>query len=215
MSTLLYSTSFLDGPGLIERHLRYLKYYRSIKEQIGFDDIYFLNNGPIYTGDIIRVDVQPRITFFDVQTHSAPLLTDSEFCAYPYCWRGIYWMRYLFDMGWDKIIFCDTDGFILSKRLMEYVKNCNSGWIAFKEEKYSWPTSEFHIINKDAQPILERFCAEMSYMARGNKEMEAVLPFTHVETGFKVRRAGEDRLPIDGYDFYGQCPNDMEIKCEI
>lgn len=216
MKTALFSLCYLEGNDLqgnsrLRRNQRYVDYYSTIKEELGFETIILADNASKpYLVDTFRSLSQGMgysvriIRYNEHLPRRGPL-------DYPYCWRGLYELKTLFDEGYEKIICIDSDGFVLSKRLANYIKSCKSGWVSFQERKYSWPEAALHILCKDALPIYEGFTS-VPYSAYNGKPMETLLPFTHLERSFCIGRFGEEKMSqYDWMDFYGQANLDTNL----
>lgn len=228
MKSVLYAPSYLEGSDAfggdrIERTKKFILYYRALKERLGFDSIFMCDNGSdpakvrqlngvIYGCDEKFDDARMLDCSGDPFQNDLKILWFKERYTrgagfdYPYCWRNLYAIHILLTkFGYEKVITTDTDGFVVSGRLAEFVKNCNSGWQAFWIKKYSFPTAEFHILNKDAFPLFSKFTAP-HFMKYNGYCMETLLPFTHINRQFDFDRYGEDEIPQSwSMDYYAQC----------
>lgn len=219
MQTALMSPMFLEGKDpqgndRLERNIAYLKYYLSIKDRLGVSAIYMIDNGSapdkIHSlGEAIGWDLDVRLVLKQrlERTHNPN--------GYIYCWRALYWIKNLINLGYKKIITIDSDAYILTDKLMNHMKRASSGWEAFWCRRHNFPTAEFHILCEDAFPIFQKF-SSCPYEDHDGKLMETVLPFTHINHNFYCDRSGETRDPVmPGQDLYGQMPLDMlpEILC--
>lgn len=209
VKTALFSPCFLDGVDdrgtpRLWRNIEYLRYYYTINREIKFfDDIWLYDNGsknklPSSTSmlfldklDIVRAPHIPK------QSHNKPY-------DYPYLWRALYFLSELLKQ-YDKVLLIDSDCYILTPRLVNYLRDSKSGWETFWVPKYKFPSAELQIINKDALSILEKFCAEKPYLDRNFSRMETELPYTKINKDFVGDRYGEAYMTQDtGMDYYGQ-----------
>ena len=132
--------------------------------------------------------------------------------GYIYCWRHLYTIKILIQLGYQKIVFLDSDCFLLNGRICNYLESINSGWESFWIEKYKFPAAEFHVLCKDAFPIFEAFTS-VPYERHLGKLMETALPFTRINKDFRVDRWGEDRIPQEPWmDVYCQAPVDLDLE---
>ena len=53
-------------------------------------------------------------------------------------------------LAYDKVIHIETDLLVLSQRLINYIKNTNTGFISMYTENYRFPESALQILNKDS-----------------------------------------------------------------
>lgn len=215
MKTCLYSPCFLEGYDLIgnnrlERNRRYLDYYTGVKEDLGVDDIILYDNASADTYiTALKASHPTGVTLFRA---SERLTHGAGKHDYPYCWRALYEFDTLFHLGYDKIIMIDSDGFVLSKRLAQYIKNTNTGWVSFKSTTHEFPDCSLQILNRDAYPVFKRY-AETPWKERVGCTMERDIPFTLVSESFNVGRFGEEYLPQSpGMDYYGQAPFNIELE---
>ncbi len=131
---------------------------------------------------------------------------------YPYCWRILYDIKILIQLGYEKIIFLDSDCFITSQRALDHIRALDTGWETFYCRKYGFPSAEAHVLCKDAFPIYEAFTS-IPYEQHMGKVLEDVVPFTKVNHAFNVDRWGEDRIPCAPHmDIYSQAPVDLPLE---
>lgn len=196
-----------QGNDMKERLRKFLSYYSHL--DLGFDDLIifdncsgvrslaalffdgtFTNQGKDRSVSIWKNDVA---TLFRFEERLRRLDVAD---GYIYCWRAVYALRSLF-AGYDKIIFIDSDAYVLSRRLINFIKTCNHGFQSFWCPRHSFPESSLFILNRDAYPVFEKYCDELSYedRARRSTRMETSLPFTRVSHDFNIDRFGEDNPP--------------------
>ncbi len=211
--TVLWTTSYLDGvdksgSSRLERTKKFIKYYRGIQKEIGFDTLLLIDNcsDPALWKEINNPFEIQSIRLF-------PHLEHGGGQNYPYCWRGLYKLREVITQNKPKkLIYIDSDGFVLSKKMADWIKNTNTGWNTVWCPKYNFPEASIHVLNHDVFPAFLEF-TKGDYMEHCGKAMERVLPFTWVNKDLNCDRFGETREPVkDDMDFYSQCPVDIEMK---
>lgn len=132
--------------------------------------------------------------------------------GYPYCWRALYFVRELIEAGYKKIIFCDSDGYVLNRNITDYVMRDNEGWWSLYCPRHKFPESSFHVLNKDSFDIFLKYTSE-PWENKVGKRMETDLPFTRVMRGFDADRYGEERTAqVKEMDYYGQRPLDIPLS---
>lgn len=236
MKTAIFAPSFLDGfdnfgGDRLIRTIKYMDWYEPLLGKLGASRIFLSDNGSdpssvhqldcdvlgatesFHCRDLKNLRAisgsKTTVLWFQEKYSRGP-----EF-EYPYCWRNLYAVKILIGFGYEKIITIDTDGFIVSPGLTDYVRNSQSGWEAFWIKKYRFPSAEFHILNKDSFSHFMEFTTP-HFMTYNGRCMEAELPFTRVDRFFDCDRYGEDRTPQHrGMDFYAQCPVDFEVKYNL
>lgn len=223
--TILFSLCYLDEPGRLERNKEYLTYNLSIQKELGFNRIVLLDNASdmanlkqldanIYDENKVLLYSPTAPSIIDIYRFTEHLPRTGTW-EYPYCWRGLDYLKTLLPTC-EKVVALDSDFYILSHRLADYVKELDSGWVSFFNHKYGFPEAAIHILCKDQFHKVLDFPIP-SYTHYNNQHMEWLLPFTQVhKEGFKGDRYGENCLQqTDDMDYYGQwsvgCPK-MRFK---
>lgn len=217
MRTALITPCYLNGfdgfgnPRLA-RNIKYIQYYLSIQEHLGFEKIFFIDNASdpenVAALEMVGKD-QIEVIRFDQH------LKRGGIYDYAYCWRALYEIGPLIDRGYEKIVTLDTDAFILSQRLADLVKHSNTGWWSVWCNKYEFPEASFHVLCEDSFIILKTYM-EIPWRERNGVMMETALPFTHILKGLNCDRFGEDDTPQDStMDFYGQAKNHMNLRFNV
>ncbi len=205
MKTLLFAPCYLDGDDRLVRNLKWLSYYRDLKGTLKYDDIYMVDNAsspenlkklePHWVPDL---HIHKRhIHFARWQEH-----------AYAY-WYVAFRnaLEFAIENNYDKIIHVDTDVYLLTPKICDYVNNSNTGWISFWSEIHKYPDSTFQIINKDQFQNALQFYKEDFLEFYPYDLAETRIPFTKVERQFVGDRYGDfdNRKQTPEMDFYGQC----------
>lgn len=118
---------------------------------------------------------------------------------YPGWWRSFtYAARYAEQYGFDKVVHVESDTYLLSSQLHEYVNGLERGWVTFWCPLYGFPETCIQVICADQ---LHNFLAlsEKPHAEFAGQPVERILPFTLVESNFKGDRYNEYRaeLPLD------------------
>jgi hypothetical protein len=198
MKSLLFCTSYIrDAEAWKQRYQRWLDYYA---------------NGPIDADFRIMIDDgSPYLPPPDViQTvhHAAPLalagggsalvhfddnLGRQSISAYPGWWRSfLHSLALARELGADKIIHIESDAYILSPRLADYINGVAAGWHVMWTERCQFPETAIQVICRDQFDALERFKARQPDLNYG-EIAEKILPFTTVARQFKGDRYSEMR----------------------
>lgn len=225
MNTVITHISWVDGfdchgASYYERTRKWLDYYRGIKKEIGWTDIILLENGSRWEslqdlGCTMRDEdlVPMRHELHDQHAVWFPNLKRGDAFDYPYVWRAVFFIRKLFQY-YDKVLVIDNDSFILSRKLADFVRDCNSGWRALWCPRYGFPECNLQVICRDAFPLYESF-TEGDYNRMNGHCMETTLPLTHVHKEFVADRFGEDGTEQKpGMDFYSQCRLSTPMRFE-
>lgn len=205
------------GNPRLERNKRYLDWYSKIREDIGFEKIFLVDNASpenliekLNPSSLWRDNKQEFFEAKDlgenfqviVARHSRHL-PSGEHLNYPYCWRALNFIGTLLNI-YDKVVFIDSDCFVLKRSFSRYLSGINSGWVCFREHIYGFPTSELHVVCRDSQQIYSKISLK-HYSEYVGLTMEHALPFTRIEETFYGGRFGEKKTEqTDEMDFYGQ-----------
>lgn len=214
----MFSPLYLDGSDLlgndrVERTVKYVNYYRNLKRELNFDSFVFYDNA----SDINRIDdFKYKINaneHHDVDVFSNRIhLPRTGILGYPYCWRALWALRPMMLSGAiRKILLFDTDCFVVSSRLGEFIRECNSGWVTVMCERYQFPEAAFQIINLDSFPMFLTF-TDRPWGQFVGRVMETELPY-NVLTNFNCDRYGESReAQRPEMDLYAQAPVDIPLS---
>ena len=209
MRTALMTGCFLDGtyPTGYSRlgALKRWKYFYELND-LGQNDIWIFDNG---SSPVKHEYWRANCYFF---RHDEQLKR-GEGLDYPSCWRNLWSIRGLIEFGYKKIIMVDTDAYVISQKMSDYIKNLKSGWVAFHVPKHNFPSAECQILCEDSFPEFLKY-TKGKFTDKVGLLMERDIPFTHVEKKFNCDRFGEYEpkvLPDDSVDGYFQANDPGEM----
>ncbi len=221
MKTALFTPCFLEGKDAIgndrlARNLEYVSYYSKISEDMGIDSIVLYDNAsPMDLVGRFEREIPYAIgnSEVDFQFFREPeRLYGGGGYNYPYCWRALYFLKDLIDLGFQKFLIIDSDGYVLSPRLAKHIKNLNTGWEALWCKKWQFPDASIQILCEDTFNVYNDF-TKGPWLDHNGKCMETSLPFTKINKDFDCDRYGEDRALVTSHtDFYGQRPLDIKME---
>lgn len=208
MKTILYSSCYLegkDGQGndRLERTARYIRYYLSQKETLGFESITLFDNGS--NQDLYKIlGDKVKSQFNMVFGPNLPHGREGKPYDYGNCWRSLYYFQELIKQGYTKIITIDTDTFVLTKNCANYIRDLNSGWTTFWCRKWGFPAAEISILCEDKFDRFLEFC-KIPWEQRLGSLYERTLPYTQINIEYYCDRGGEiGDTNIKKYDIYSQ-----------
>lgn len=220
MKTCLFLSCYLDGHdhlggNRIKRYEKYIKYYRPLKETLGFSKFVFIDNG----SSIESLHALEKIIgFHDVIIFRYPdhLARDRDKPHhYPFGWRMIFSARKFLD-DFDRIIFLDSDSFILSGKLANWVRHTLTGWQTIWCSRYRIPEGNISVMSQNFYSDFKEWSGgdyEKFLVKYLGRMMEVRLPFTYVDKDFVCDRFGDTReAQRPDMDFYGQCPVDIDLN---
>jgi hypothetical protein len=217
LTIYLYSTSYLDGFDLygssrLARTRKYLDYYIPLQAEFGFDKIYLADDhSNLEEISDIESMYNPEQVIIHRFAHKAE--GNGLNFEYPWNWRGLWHLKNLIECeAAEKIIWIETDGFVLNSKLAGHIKNLNTGWSALWCKKWGFPETACQVLCRDSFQILFSY-ARGPYQNFRGRCFETSLPFTKIMHEFNSDRFGEYSLPQnESMDFYGQAPVKVELR---
>lgn len=157
--------------------------------------------------DVICLDNASRKSFPAPYADAALMRFTKEYrrgglLDYPYAWRAFYMLgTILRDWEYERIIFIENDFFVCSQRLLDWADR-QTGLACLWTPKFGFPECALTVLTKcDAY---DNFVREMPWQQRSGV-FEQIVPWTHVEKGFKGDRYEDvTRPPAGGVDFAAQ-----------
>lgn len=215
MKTVLFTPSYLNGVDgfgndRFQRNFKYLNYYAhpEVKEALGIDLIVFAdNNSSVDRCNKLLELFGDELAIMRFDQH----LERRGPYDYPYIWRAFYSIQELIKEGFEKIILLDSDCYVLTNTLAQYIKGLSSGWTSFWCPKYNFAEASAWVLCKDTFSLYYSFIGQCKWEDRpGTEPMETLLPFTHIAREFTCDRWGEENKPQqDWMDLYCQAKNDF------
>lgn len=209
----IFCTSYInDKP----RYTRWIDIIQPRREAFGASAAFLINDGPEgidFDGrlGLMRADALPpsldhdlNLIYFDER-----LGRTSMFC-YPGWWRSFsFSVRIARHFGYRKIIHIESDAYVLSRSLADYIRQVDRGWTALWSPTYCMPETAIQIICEDSFGALEAIAdkgpGEFIHM---NRAAEYLLPFTKVEGRFLGDRSGvvKEEDVVERFDYLAQVP---------
>jgi hypothetical protein len=196
MKSIIFCTSFIkDSNAWGNRYQRWLDYY---------DDI------PIDAVKKILIDdgspFLPSTDIIKTISHQDPLLLGNgesviirfddnlgrqSVSRYPGWWRSfLHSIDAAKALGADKIIHIESDAYILSQQLVDFINQTQSGWHVLWTERYQFPETAIQVICRDQFENFEKFRDD--HLESGFTDIaERLLPFSSVHRQFKGDRYSE------------------------
>ena len=118
------------------------------------------------------------------------------------------------EMAFDRVLHIESDAFLISERLRQFVNNFADGWVALWPEKKGVPESGLQFIAGSHIKRFQDFTSRNYDEFRG-KIIENEIPFSHINKEFIGDRYGEwqDFVPSDA-DFTMQTRYDRRLSPE-
>lgn len=124
---------------------------------------------------------------------------------YPGWWRSfLFSVRAARHFGCDKIVHIESDTYVLTRRMSEFIRGRSQGWTAFWCPRWNFPESCVQVICADQFPRMESMW-NLGWLRFADQLAERILPFTEVVREPHGNRYGEFRTRIPSYaDFAAQ-----------
>ena len=150
MDTILFCTSFIpssrhptavDG---IERWRKWIDYYSKRMELFGADRLIVIDDGSpienlqlpvavVSADGILPSDLPAGVVLFRFDEH----LGRSSMYRFPGWWRSFSFAAELSRAyGFRKFIHIESDAYVISQRLVHYIRNCDQGWTSFVQAHF-------------------------------------------------------------------------------
>ena len=219
LKTLLFATGYIGNESHIERYVRYINYYSKYVSHLGANNIVIIDDGsPIELVEKLKEQVEYKFEIIDYNNLPEKLDKGINWIRFPNrlgrpelmtplgWWRSFSFVSVLADKyTFDKLIHIESDFYVLTARLIEFVKNMRTGWTALFSKNRNGAESGLQIIAKEYFNKL-KFIYESGFdlwnKVSTNKAFyaERMLPFTNTIKCFKGDRYGEDwcwQIPED------------------
>jgi len=216
--TLLFCTSYVrDAQRWTARHRRWLDFHGAVP--LTRTATFVIDDASPFVPDehdIAVLDALPPVLpdgystfFYRFAAHEGRIGLTGH--------RG-WWRSFLFSLdiaetyGYDKIVHVESDAYVLSRALVDYLNGLASGWTALWCPRYNFPEPALQAIHRDQFPALRAVAARgLDTLTRQLAEL--VLPFTHIERRLAGNRYGEWRRRIPGYaDYACQVNATMDVR---
>ncbi len=211
MKSLLFCTSYAGtAEAWSARYRKWLDFFtRSALER---DQILLVDDGspllPSWRG-VKQLQVLPERQPSEktVLFHFENNLGRAGVCNYAGWFRSFaFAATYARKYGFNKVIHVESDCFLYSQRIIEFINGLSSGWTALWCPRWKFPETCIQIICEDQLEAYARL-ASISYADElADKPIEFMLPFTDVRKDFVGDRYGE---------YLQWVPEDADYGCQI
>ena len=215
---LLFGTSFSKTHK--DWEMRYKKWYDYYTQSsIKYSNLLIIDDGsPILPqwNDLTIINA-PFANELDTKhnlIHFSNNLGRPSHLNYPGWFRSFrFAIRYAKMFNYEKIIHIETDAYVISNKLINFINEIHSGWQPLYCKKHLFPESAIQIIGKDCIDRAWK-TVELDYATYFlDRDIERIFPFTNVITNFEGDRYFEyiNQIPINA-DYACQVPNDHKIS---
>ena len=196
MKSILFCTSYIkDQQAWDSRYQRWLDYYqngpiKALKKIMIDDGSPFLPSHKIIKTIPVNMPLTPNedeklIIRFDDN------LGRKSTSDYPGWWRSfLHSISIANELDADKIIHIESDAYILTPRLADYINEIKSGWHVLWSPHYQFPETAIQVICRDQFDIFGQIKTDYPNFTFPDIA-EKVLPFTNINREFKGDRYSE------------------------
>ena len=220
MKSIIFCTSFIkDAESWQSRYQRWLDYYETMPinaiRKIMIDD-----GSPYLPSEKIINTVHHSSSLSLHNDTNLIIRFDDNLgrqsgSAYPGWWRSfLHSINIANELAVDKIIHIESDAYILTPRLVNFINEIESGWHVLWSPRYKFPETAIQIICRDQFEVFEKFKNNNPSLSFSDIA-ERLLPFTAIHQQFKGDRYSEikknrwifrskkfDKIPIFKRDFF-------------
>ena len=227
MKTLIFCTSFFDTEELYQkRYKKWIDYYH--KHPFTNDKHLFLiddcSDLKLITDDLVHTIKEDQLgDFQEVNKINIYSFNNRKGLNWSHnsannegWWRSFSAsLDIAEEYNYEKIIHIESDAFLISKRMFDYIDSLKTGWIGLWANKYNFPESCIQIICKDQFDSFRDFVSCGSHELSKKGFAEKIIPFTNVERRFVGDRYGEKvNVQTEGLDYFCQTKLDTIITAE-
>lgn len=224
--SFIFCTSYIvDSADSQERYRKWLAYYDEMKPRFGAARIFLIDDGSALKnipGALSVVDADQRLparlpdgpVMFRFDQHYGR----KSISVYPGWWRSFsFAARIAARYGYRKAIHCESDAYVTSERMMNFMAGLDEGWTTFWCQRWGFPETALQVIAGRQLSKLRAFhdLGEDFWFTDLGKAgfAEHILPFTQVNRHFIGDRYGEymEDYPDDA-DFVCQAVPSMQFQ---
>jgi hypothetical protein len=210
MRSFLFCTSYFESEEQFRRYRKWLAFHLSVP--LAVEKLFLIDDGSPYT------PADPLLLWTEKLPNDLPSqpaigfrfprrLGRAHIGNYPGWWRSFFFSIEIADRyGFPKIVHVESDSFVLSTALTDWINSLRTGWNVLWCPFYQVPETCIQIICEDRFPALRELAARDYTSEFAGQYAENFLPFTRVERNFSGNRYNEFRSTIPSFaDYAAQC----------
>jgi hypothetical protein len=200
MKTLLFCTSYAANLNEWEgRYKKWLNFHREYGPRA--DCIAIIDDGsPVLPEWKTESDRDGKIIHFPNN------LGRQAHLEYPGWYRSFaYASKMAKRDGYEKVIHVESDAFLVSKRICEWVDSLTHGWHVMWCPKHNFHESAIQVICSDQIEAYSEFCSK-DYEAYRGQLMDRMFPYTQTHKEFNGDRYGE---------YLSEIPLNADYACQV
>jgi hypothetical protein len=195
VKTLLFCTAYASDSDTWEgRYYPWYEHYKSCG--VNYDRLLVIDDGSQTSPTFLTTEEHVKLT---------PRLGRNGIHNYPGWYRSFaHAINFANGNGFDKIVHCESDSFLLSDKVIRFVNGLSSGWSTFWCPRHSLPESAIQVICQDNLLAAVEFFSQL-YGVYVHQCLDEILPYTEIHKTFIGDRYGETNDPI---------PKNADFSCQ-
>lgn len=220
LKTLLFTTSYCtDNDTWQTRNKKWLDFVS--KSPLQYTKLLMLDDcSPVLPQwdniSILRTPFEGEIDDKNVLLTFNKNLGRHSLLDYPGWYRSYsFAAKYAYKFGYQKVIHIESDAYVLTQSMYDYINNLNTGWVTFWCKQHNFPENAIQVICEDEIYNFYKISSQPYSVFKG-KDIERMLPYTKVERNFIGDRYSEytDTIP-DNADYACQVRRDVFVSARI
>ena len=202
--TLVFCTSYVAGQGdWVARFERWLNHHAALP----FERAIFcmIDDASPYRPDQVKVQTIdigqpfPVPPLRPLMVRFGSRLGRSAVDRYPGWWRSfLFSVLVARNYRCSKIVHIESDAYVLSRRMIDFINSRKSGWTAFWCPRWNFPETGIQVVCEDQFDRM-RGMWDAGWERHVGQYAERVLPFTDIVKDPHGNRYGEFRTKIPGF----------------
>lgn len=202
-NTFMFCTSFVNnGVDLhsASRYNRWANFYLPLLENLEVSHLFLIDDGGkdniTPAANILQGVLPDTLTdAINIYRFDATL-GRNDLVDFPGWWRSfLFAIDIARKYGFRKMVHIESDFFMLSARLRNFVRDTNTGWTGLYSPHYNFPEPAFQIICEDAFEAFDALKDTVQGAGYHATEFaEGMIPFTAVRRDFIGDRLGEEMV---------------------
>jgi hypothetical protein len=196
MKSFIFCTSYIkDREAWTHRYRKWLHYYD--KTPIVAEKKIMIDDGSPFAPPREEIEVVHHSADISEKSSKNLLVRFDEnlgrqsLALYPGWWRSfLHSLEIAKNLGAEKIIHIESDAYVLSRRLADFINHVDSGWHVLWAQRYALPETAIQVICRDQFPAFEQFKSQSAELVQRDIA-ERLLPFTAIGKQFKGDRYSE------------------------
>lgn len=199
MRSVFFCTSYIaDADAWKTRYKRWLDFHQKL--DLGDTRFVMIDDASPYCPPLSDITIMSPGATLPKDRPSIIRFSDrlgrSSLLSYPGWWRSfLHSVELACSIGATKIIHVESDAYILSNRMREYINSIDAGWTTFWATSYNFPETAIQVICADQFDAMANFKEKTPESLEG-KFAEDLLPFTCVNREMIGDRYSEFRIPL-------------------